>query len=354
MKVLVIGPSPTRSKGGMATVIREIQEDQILNSQLEIDVFESFMDGRLLVRLVFSVWRYILFLISKRDYDIYHIHAASYGSIFRKGYYVRQAKKWNKKVMLHIHGASFMDFYSKLTDQKKQKVVDILKTADMVVALSKKWKQQFDSAFGLTNCVVLENGIDNEWLAEAITPAEEYKNNFVLLGRLGERKGAFDLVNAVELAAMQNPQIRLFMAGDGEIDKVKAMVAQKHLENNIEVVGWVNADGKLDLLKKVSTVVLPSYHEGLPMSVLEGMAAGKAIISTTVGAIPEVVAEENGILIQAGDVQALANAMLQCSTNAAMLEAMGRVNVKKIDEQFSMKHMHRKLLQYYEQVARDE
>lgn len=56
------------------------------------------------------------------------------------------------------------------------------------------------------------------------------------------------------------------------------------------------------MLKKSATLVLPSYHEGLPMSVLEGMASGKAIISTTVGAIPEVIKEQNGILVQPGDV----------------------------------------------------
>ena len=62
-------------------------------------------------------------------------------------------------------------------------------------------------------------------------------------------------------------------------------------------------------------VVLPSYHEGLPMAILEGMAAGKAIISTTVGAIPEVVTGENGALVEPGDVIALAQALLQYGGN---------------------------------------
>lgn len=65
-----------------------------------------------------------------------------------------------------------------------------------------------------------------------------------------------------------------------------------------------------ELLRKSSVLVLPSYNEGLPMAILEGMACGKAIISTTVGAIPEVVKKENGILVQPGDVTALANVTL--------------------------------------------
>lgn len=350
MKILVIGPSPTKSKGGMATVIREIQEDEKLNKRHKIDVFESYIDGNIIVRILYSVYRYILFLLTKRNYQIYHIHAASYGSIFRKGYYVRAAKRWKKKVILHIHGAAFMDFYTQLSESKKKKVIQILNEADMVIALSEEWKRRFDQTFGLKKCYVLENGIDNEKLKECITPVLAFKDNFLLLGRLGERKGAYDLVNAVEMAVKKNPKIKLYMAGDGEIDKLKTLVADKKLENNIDVVGWVNFQGKKELLKKVSTVVLPSYNEGLPMSILEGMAAGKAILSTTVGAIPEVISKENGILIQPGDVPALAEAMLQCSTDKGMLERMSRANIAKIDEKFSMRRMHELLGRYFDSM----
>ena len=348
MKILVIGPSPVRSKGGMATVIEEIVKDKKLNEEFEIDVYESYIDGNKLKVLLFSVISFIRFYFTKRNYDIYHIHAASYGSTFRKGWYVYAAKKWGKKVILHIHGAAFMDFYAHLSETKKKKVIQILDAADMVIALSEEWKRKFEQTFVLKKCNVLENGIDDEKLKECITPIAACKENFLLLGRLGERKGAYDLVNAVEMAVRQNPKIKLYMAGDGEIDKVKAFVAAKKLENNIDVVGWVNFQGKKELLKKVSTVVLPSYNEGLPMSILEGMATGKAIISTTVGAIPEVVSKENGILIQAGDVPALAEALLQCSIDTEMIERMGRANISKINEKFSMRKMHKLLGQYYD------
>ena len=147
-----------------------------------------------------------------------------------------------------------------------------------------------------------------------------------------------------------NPNIKLFMAGVGEIDKVKVLIAEKKLENNIEVMGWVDFAGKLELLKKCATVILPSYNEGLPMSILEGMAAGKAIISTTVGAIPEVVTAENGILLQPGDVMAIADALVACTSDPARLAAMGEKNIQKINDRFSMKSMHEKLAHYFERV----
>ena len=154
MRILVVGPSPTRSKGGMATVIEEIEKDKTLNSKFNIDIYESYIDGNKLKVLFFSLFSFIRFYFTKRNYDIYHIHAASYGSTFRKGLYVHAAKKWGKKVILHIHGAEYMLFYEK--SNQKDKIVSILKEADEVIALSAEWKKKFDETFGLKNCVVLE------------------------------------------------------------------------------------------------------------------------------------------------------------------------------------------------------
>lgn len=349
-RILVVGPSPTRSKGGMATVIEEIEKDKKLNEQFDIDIYESFIDGNKLVRIFFSIYAFIKFCLTKRNYDLYHVHVASRGSTFRKGHYVDVIKRWNKKVILHVHGAQYLVFYDEITKKKQKRVVEILKKSDMVIALSQDWKDKFDERFGLTNCCVLENGIDMERLAPAVCEPALHQNAFVTLGRLGQRKGTYDLVDAIDIARKIVPEIKCYLAGDGDVEKVRELVKTRNLEKNIEVVGWADFDKKLELLSSISTVVLPSYNEGLPMSILEGMACGKAIVSTTVGAIPEVINRENGILIQPGDVKALANALVECSINTALIEQMSKNNIKKIAGSFSMKTMHKKLARYYETV----
>ncbi len=347
MKVLVVGPSPDRSKGGMAAVISEIRRDEKLQREFDLDIYESYIDGGMLCRAAFSVFAFLKFYFTKRNYDVYHIHAASKGSTYRKGFYVRAAKKWGKKVILHIHGAEYLVFYKKLNAKKKKKVVDILKSADLVIALSEDWRKKFQKLFGISNCVSLPNGIDTKAFADGMCDLRVHRNEFLFLGRLGERKGAYDLVDAVQIAAKRNPHIKVFMAGDGEIEKVRNLVHEKKLEKNIDVVGWVGFQEKIELLKRSATLVLPSYHEGLPMAVLEGMASGKAVISTKAGAIPEVIEEENGILIEAGDVNALAEALIKCSADADMLNKMSGKNMEKIHTQYSMEIMHRKLISYY-------
>lgn len=172
-----------------------------------------------------------------------------------------------------------------------------------------------------------------------------------MLGRLGARKGVYDLIEAVETGIKKNPKLKVCIAGDGEVEKVRELVAKKGLEKHILVPGWIDETAKLKYLKKVSTLILPSYHEGLPVAVLEGMAAGKAIISTAVGAIPEVVGTENGILVTPGDVAALAEAMLCCSSDTKMLEGMSRANMKKAKDLYSIRRMHKQLAEYYRQVS---
>lgn len=352
MKVLVIGPSMEKSKGGISTVIREMKEDSDLCDKFDIDFYESYIDGNKLKILLFSLFSFFKFIVTgkAKKYDIYHIHSASYGSTFRKCLYVKAIKKNNKKIIYHIHGGEYMKFFSGLSEKKKKMIVDMLKSTDIVVALSDEWKHRFESTFGISNSVAIENGINIDRLEPAITKLEEHPHVLVDLGRLEYGKGTYDLIEAVKIVSQKIPDVKVYLAGDGEIEKAKAIVRDKNLCDNIEIVGWADFDKKLELLSKASTVVLPSHNEGLPMSILEGMACGKAIISTTVGAIPEVVAEENGILISPKDVEALANAILCVCSDTKMMKKMSENNIKKIRENFDVKVMHQKIADIYEKV----
>ncbi len=352
MKILEIGPSETRSRGGMAEVIRGIRKSRILEQEFEIDSFSSYIDGSLPVRLLYSIYGYLRFLTCYRKYDLFHIHAAERGSTFRKNFYLRTIKRSGKKVIIHIHGAEYLTFYDGLNIRKKRIVDNFIRQADLVLALSDSWKQELESRFQMNACETLYNGVDPASLDSASSDPLEHQNTFLMLGRLGERKGIYDLIAAVELAVLQNPELKLILAGDGEVDQVRRTVKEKGLEKNIIVLGWIDGAEKLRCLREAATVVLPSYHEGLPMSILEGMSAGKAIISTTVGAVPEVVGEENGILVKPGDIPALADAMLRCSRSAKLLMSIFKKNREKVEQEFSVRRMHQQLAKYYRQIMK--
>ncbi|MGJ0841788.1 glycosyltransferase family 4 protein [Clostridium tertium] len=343
-KILLIGPSPIKSKGGMATVIQGIMEDSELNSKKSIELHESYSDGNILFRLLFSIFSFIRFIFIYDKYKLFYIHMASYGSTFRKGYYIRFLKKRNKKIVLHVHGAEYLIFYNNLSENKKKKVQEIWENSNVVIALSEEWKMQFESIFSHKNIVVINNGIDAEKYEKGKCFVDKVNHNFLFLGRLGKRKGTYDIISAVEKLCHEYPDILVYMAGDGEINKVRNLVNEKNLEDNIKVIGWINFEKKIDLLKKVGTVILPSYNEGLPMTLLEGMATGKAVISTDVGGIPElVVNKQNGLIIHPGDIVALCQAMRKIVEEKEFVKECSANNLKKIYSQFSRKKMHNEI-----------
>lgn len=350
-KVLIIGPSINRSKGGMATVIEGIMTDSKLNSKHSIDVHESYSDGNIIYRLIFSIVAYIRFIFIYHKYDLFHIHMASYGSTFRKGYYIRFLNKRKRKIILHVHGAEYLMFYNNLSENKKKKVEKIWLNSDVIIALSNEWKIQFENIFKHKNIIVINNGIDTEQYEEGECDVEETRNKFLFLGRIGRRKGSYDIVLAVEKLSKKYPDILVYMAGDGEINQIKSLIKKKNLDNNIKVMGWINFKNKIELLRKVSTVLLPSYNEGLPMTILEGMASGKVIISTNVGGIPELVENNiNGLIINPGDIDALSKAIGKIMDEEEFVKRCSINNLKKIESQFSRKKMHEKISSVFNNV----
>ena len=350
MNVLMIGPSCLKSKGGMATVIKEIVEDKAIFQNINIDTYDSYIDGNKIKVLLFSFMAILKFIIcgKARKYDVYHIHVASNGSTFRKIIYAKLVKRNNKKLILHIHGGQYMDFYKSLSTKKKKAVEDFLKSADIVIALSNKWKSNFENTFNLDNCVSIENGIDTEKYKLGINYIDNLNRNFIFLGRICKEKGIYDLLQAVSIARNKYNDICCYIGGVGE--DISEDIEKLHIEKNIKLLGWLEEDRKIEVLRQVNTLVLPSYYEALPMCILESMACGKAIISTNVGAIPEVVKEENGILINAGDVKALANAIIKCCSNKEYMNSVSKNNINKIEEQFSMETMHRQILKCYREL----
>jgi len=160
---------------------------------------------------------------------------------------------------------------------------------------------------------VAPNPIDcNKLGSYAHHSANKIELSVVLLGCVGQRKGHFDVVKAAEIVIDKYPKAQFYFAGNDEVegatDKLKRLAKEKSVKANIHFLGPVFGEEKLKLLGESGVMILPSYAENMPISVLEGMSANKTVITTKVGAIPEVVIDnESGILIDAGDWESLAN-----------------------------------------------
>ena len=100
--------------------------------------------------------------------------------------------------------------------------------------------------------------------------------------------------------------------------------------------------------------MLPTYAEGLPIALLEGMAGGNALVSTRVGSIPDVVGEENGELIESGNTGALADALARLIRSPMRIEQMARRNRKLVESTYSWEQASERLTRLYERLSYED
>ncbi|MEH7521623.1 glycosyltransferase, partial [Priestia megaterium] len=153
------------------------------------------------------------------------------------------------------------------------------------------------------------------------------------LAVLIKRKGILDLIEASQKIITEleskNKQVEFVIAGDGELESTsKSLVEKLGVSKYFKFVGWVNNEQKQELLKESDLFVLPSYNEGLPLSILEAISYGIPVISTNVGSINEAVKnEENGYLINPGDKEKLADFTIKLLTDSNFKQ-MGQASRK--------------------------
>lgn len=326
-KVLTVGCAYDPPRGGVAQVMytysREIYPEFrcVVNSG----------DGGKIRKLFQMMWAWIKMacvLLFNHDIRIVHIHTASNNSFKRSSYFLNLAKRFSSKVVLHIHGGGFREYYN----TNPSWILKVLNKADCVLALTDSWKEFFSDQLQLPNVVVVPNIVSNPQIKEV---EHDGRLHLLFLGAIVEQKGIFDLVEVIkEHKAEWDGKLMLHVGGNDEVERLQNFIKDNGLENIIQFEGWVTGDKKISLLNLMDTYILPSYIEGLPISILEALSYGKPVITTPVGGIPEVINERNGFLFESGDREAMYKIINDIVSNPTCLKEKA-VNAKKsVDNNF--------------------
>lgn len=325
IKIAMLGPSLNQN-GGIATFEKLILKYAPKN--LHIQHITSHDEGSIIHRIIIFgqalikfVWR-LLF----QKLDIVYLQLSERGNLLRKAIIALIAFAFRKPVLMHAHGAEFHITYAGLPQWAKQCFSSILRHCSGLIVLSNTWKDYYVKNLNLNpeRVFVLPN--PTELPADIPQRSNVSKVTLLFCGRVGQRKGTFDLIRAfANLPSEQKNCAELIIAGDGDIEQGQSLVTSLNLTEHITFLGWVNSERRNQLLKEADILILPSYNEGLPMAILEAMSWGLPIISTPVGGIPElVIPNENGLLVEPGDIQQLSIAIQSLITNEELRLAMGR------------------------------
>jgi glycosyltransferase involved in cell wall biosynthesis len=296
-----------------------------------IQYYPTYRLSNVVVRMWWFLTSYVRMAVRlcfDKDVKIVHLHSAADGSFWRKAQIVRLAKMFGVKVVFHVHASRFKDFYNEASESKKAWIRSVLTKSDMVIALSHSWKEWFAGIGVEDDKIVVLHNITSYPVVRESDRVNDGKTHFLFMGEIGKRKGVFDLIDVLARHREEfEGRLELRIGGNRCEEQLKRAIADGGLENMVKFEGWVGGDKKIALLNWTDVFVLPSYNEGLPISILEAMSYGRPVVSTTVGGIPEVVStDKNGVLIAPGDKDALYGAIKKYVDNPSVIGQEGAVS----------------------------
>lgn len=343
-KVLFVGMDYKLPKGGIASVLNTYSTF--------IHPFKFVRTAASELNNVQKVWYTVsgyLFLIWKlftdRKIEVVHIHSASGTSFWRKSYAIKIAKLMGKKVVFHCHGGGFKEF--RLSNTKK--VDAILSKADCVVCLSGEWNNYFQS-IGCRHIVTIKNVIGEPNI-------ENVEKNglvhFLFLGLICDNKGIFDVLKVIgdHKQELQN-RIVLHIGGNGQTDRLLLTIKELGIETLVRFEGWVDKEKKRYLLNLADVYILPSFIEGVPISILEAESYHKPVITTNVGGIPSIVKNrESGVFITPGNHEEIYQVMKMLAESEDIRRKYGEAGYR-ISQDYLPEAIKKELIRCYDKILR--
>lgn len=325
--VMVATPSAATGQGGVDRVMATLKAQLAREDRPEVRA--QFVASRGAGSVLLSPF-YTLFLclrmIAARlrgRVDVVHINLASDGSTYRKLVIANCARLMTIPYVLHLHGAEYQEFWEGAGGLLSRSIENMFERAAQVVVLGSVWREFIAGrAPGVADKITI---IANATGVPALAQRGGGESVHILfLGRIGERKGVPQLLAALSAMA-EDDRWRATVAGDGSVDAARNQAASLGLSQRVAFPGWVGPTEVAQLIASADILVLPSFAENLPVSVIEGMAAGLAVVATPVGAVTDIIVDEKtGLLVPPGDVGALAMALGRLVSDAELRAELGK------------------------------
>ncbi len=289
------------------------------------------------------------------DAIIHYNFPLSKPSLLRDPWFMRAALRRNRKILVHVHGGLFLTA-PKIPFYLKSIMSWVFRQEVPFIVLSDWEKDVLTRRFGAQNVTSLPNCVDLQD-AKAFAEAKQFHDEtkpllIGYLGRIEPNKGMTELLVAAQRLKKEGCPFQLVIAGKEQTEGEYLPKFSQRLAENFKYAGLVSGKTKCEFIRSLDVFVLPTYFEGLPMSLIECMSYGVTPVVTPVGSIPEVVKDGvNGIFIKSHDSESIVDAVKKLNEDRTSLRKMGDAARKTIFTQFSTEKYMEKLNEIYSSLS---
>lgn len=346
-KILMCG-SDFSVGGGMVAVVKKYINHKRWND-FEIIYVPTHVEGKWMKKCFFFIKGYfkIWKLLLQKKINLAHLHVTENGSFYRKGIILRILKIFGIQTILHHH-TDYSFFYSRCNSFGKKFVRETFCKADRNIVLGKYHQKWAHDIVPDANVIYIYNAVE-PYVQNMYNPDGK---KILFLGWLIDRKGIYEFLQALkELDGYLAPEYQAVLCGHDNVE-VKKEIERLSISHRIAHIGWVDKKTKQGIFADTVVNVLPTWQEGLPMTILETMAYGIPNIATNISTIPEIIPDgEVGTLIAPKSIEQLKKAIYNVINDRGLRLKQSHNSYERIKKEFNieknveqMKVIYRELL----------
>jgi glycosyltransferase involved in cell wall biosynthesis len=355
MRIVMVGPDLAAS-GGITSVARSFLASPAWQDT-QVDWHST---GRTPWEMAVQIKRF-RDQVRSRPAEVYHLHIGAptfahpatslYSSVLRKWAYSQVLHEHRLPVVLHLHGSDGLVQFHQASLAHRRWLDDWFTQASAVVTVSRAMEREVSRWLrDRTPVVHLPNPVETSRFFKA-QPTEP---RVVFLGAIRPAKGIYDLLEAARTVLRQVPEARFDFVGGGEISELQQRIATIGLEERARCLGPRSAEEVPKILAESAIFCLPSHAEGLPVSILEAMAASLPVVATRIAGIPELVEHgTSGLLVEPHDPGGLAAALTRLLRDPKRCVKMGSEGRARVEQCFERDLLARHLADLWRRVAED-
>lgn len=347
--VLVLGPA-LHLISGVSTHVKLLLSSELARSHkivhFEVGSLPCEPWSKKTRRILISPFYLALNIVTHKPTIVHLNPSLNRKAFWRDFVYLAVAKLCGAKTIYQVHGGSLATFHARRR-WLSPAIRVVGRMADRIVVLSEREKKNFANYVASKKLIIIPNAIDlsehEGWMEKRF---DFDHHHLGYLGRLVPDKGVFEIIEAMSVLRNKGRRLTLHIAGSGPSESaMKERVARLNLSADVRFRGELHGGDKIEFWKHLHVFVFPSYHEGLPYALLESLASGTPIVTTPVGAIPEIIEDgTHGLCVPTRDIAGIVNAIeslldspqrLRCMSSACRKRAESMYGLPRLTAQFA-------------------